>query len=84
MLASVYYKPPEQFVKKLRDKINERFDLETDEIVDRTTEYVDSTGVKRSEYTKSATNENYEAYFAGKGDLLDMEDVTVPVTKPEE
>ena len=52
MLASVYYKPPEQFVKKLRDKINERFDLETDEIVDKTAEYVDSTGVKRSEYTK--------------------------------
>ena len=35
MLSSVYYKTPEQFVKKLRDKINERFDLETDEIVDK-------------------------------------------------
>jgi hypothetical protein len=44
MLSSVYYKTPEQFVKKLRDKINERFDLETDEIVDKQAEYVDSTG----------------------------------------
>lgn len=44
MLASVYYKTPEQFVKKIRDKINERFDLETDEIVDKQAEYVDSTG----------------------------------------
>ena len=54
MLSSVYYKTPEQFVKKLRDKINERFDLETDEIVDKAAEYVDSTGVKRSEYAAEA------------------------------
>ena len=31
MLASVYYKPPETFVKKIRDRINERLDLENDE-----------------------------------------------------
>lgn len=31
MLASVYSKAPEQFVKKIRDKINERFDLENEE-----------------------------------------------------
>jgi len=31
MLSSVYYKPPETFVKKIRDKINERLDLENDE-----------------------------------------------------
>ena len=31
MLSSVYYKPPEAFVKKIRDKINERLDLENDE-----------------------------------------------------
>lgn len=30
MLASVYYKPPETFVKKIRDRINERLDLENE------------------------------------------------------
>ena len=29
MLSSVFYKTPEQFVKKIRDRINERLDLET-------------------------------------------------------
>jgi len=31
MLSSIYYKPPEAFVKKIRDKINERLDLENDD-----------------------------------------------------
>lgn len=31
MLSSVYYKPPEIFAKKVRDRINERLDLENDE-----------------------------------------------------
>lgn len=31
MLSSVYYKPPEMFVKKIRDRINERLDLENDD-----------------------------------------------------
>jgi hypothetical protein len=31
MLSSIYYKPPETFVKKIRDRINERLDLENDE-----------------------------------------------------
>lgn len=31
MLASVYHEAPEKFVKKIRDKINERFDLENEE-----------------------------------------------------
>jgi AP-1 complex subunit beta-1 len=30
MLSSVYYKPPEAFVKKIRDRINERLDLENE------------------------------------------------------
>lgn len=30
MLASVYYKPPENFVKKIRDRINESPDIEND------------------------------------------------------
>lgn len=28
MLSSVFYKTPEQFVKKIRDRINERLDLD--------------------------------------------------------
>jgi len=28
MLSSVYYKPPDLFVRKIRDRINERLDLE--------------------------------------------------------
>ena len=31
MLSSIYYKPPETFVKKIRDRINERLDQEVDE-----------------------------------------------------
>ena len=52
MLSSVYYKPPENFVKKIRDKINERLDLETDmtELNIEKDEYVDSAGIKKSEY----------------------------------
>ena len=30
MLSSVYFKVPEQFVKKIRDRINERLDLENE------------------------------------------------------
>lgn len=33
MLSSVYYKPPENFVKKIRDRINERLDLENDDLL---------------------------------------------------
>jgi hypothetical protein len=33
MLSSVYYKPPENFVKKIRDRINERLDLENDDVL---------------------------------------------------
>jgi hypothetical protein len=31
MLSSVYYKPPEAFVKKIRERMNERLDDENDE-----------------------------------------------------
>jgi len=57
MLSSVYYKPPEAFVKKIRDRINERFDLENEDSDNlnnnkqkKEEDYVDSMGVKRSEY----------------------------------
>ena len=33
MLSSVYYNPPENFVKKIRDRINERLDLENDDLL---------------------------------------------------
>jgi vesicle coat complex subunit len=32
MLSSVYYKMPDTFVKKIRDRINERLDLESEEV----------------------------------------------------
>lgn len=53
MLSSVFYKPPEAFAKKIRDRINERLDLENE--IDEgaaadNEEYVDSMGVKKSEY----------------------------------
>lgn len=56
MLSSVYYKPPENFVKKIRDRINERLDLENDEmeIVQTDIEYEDSMGIKKSEYVKES------------------------------
>lgn len=31
MLSSVYYKMPDTFVKKIRDRINERLDLESED-----------------------------------------------------
>lgn len=72
MLSSVYYKQPDTFVKKIRDRINERLDLEHEDLVPvataassskksgttptggREEEYVDSMGVKRSEYIKDS------------------------------
>ena len=55
MLSSVYYKPPEQFVKKIRDRINERLDLETDMLEqNQEQDYEDSMGVKKSQYEKEA------------------------------
>jgi hypothetical protein len=68
-LASVYYKMPESFVKRIREKLNERVDLDygigggsgggggggglkNGEEENKGEEYVDSTGVKRSEYVK--------------------------------
>ena len=70
MLSSVYYKQPDTFVKKIRDRINERLDQEGGEYqeekvkskskkstpgVAKEEEYVDSMGVKRSEYIKESS-----------------------------
>ena len=66
MLSSVYYKTPEQFVKRIRERLNERVDLENDSDIIDEQEYVDSTGVKRSEYLKNTEqniNEDYQTYF---------------------
>lgn len=69
MLSSVFYKTPEQFVKKIRDRINERLDLDNQNEVDLMgdagqQEYVDSTGVKRSEYLQKAegVTQGYQDY----------------------
>lgn len=66
ILPSVYYKTPEQFVKSIREPLNERVDLENDGDIIGEQEYVDSTGVKRSEYLKNTEqniNEDYQTYF---------------------
>lgn len=78
MLSSVYYKPPEAFVKKIRDRINERLDLDN-EYADvavkskgKEEDYIDSTGVKRSDYLKEQPNQAY-SYTT---DLLGVDDGT--------
>jgi len=78
MLSSVYYKTPEQFVKRIRERLNERMDLDNEGEMANAEEYLDSTGVKRSEYLKNAEQNNvgidYVSYFEGKNviDLLDI------------
>jgi AP-1 complex subunit beta-1 len=78
MLSSVYYKTPEQFVKRIRERLNERMDLDNEGELATAEEYLDSTGVKRSEYLKNAEQNNvgidYGSYFEGKNviDLLDI------------
>ena len=75
MLASVYFKPPQNFVKKIRDRINERLDLENEYINENKDEdFVDSMGMKRSEYIKDVNVESYHNYIQGSGNLLDMDD----------
>ena len=65
MLSSIYYKPPEAFVKKIRDRINERLDLENEDLfepqvqkneVSHDNEYEDSMGIKKSDYIKESGN----------------------------
>lgn len=64
------------FVKKIRDRINERLDLENEGIDSlsvgpnkqkQNEEYIDSMGVKRSEYID---NKNSQPYLAYTTDLL--------------
>lgn len=45
MLSSVYYKLPDQFVRKIRESINERVDLETEaDLPPPQVDFMDSTG----------------------------------------
>ena len=74
MLASVYYKPPETFVKKIRDRINERFDLEYDGEQIQGEFVKDSTGQDRSQYEKEANVESYHEYMQGHGNLLGLDE----------
>jgi hypothetical protein len=76
MLASVYFKPPQNFVKKIRDRINERLDLENEFNEHKAGEddILDSQGMKRSEYVKDANVESYHNYIQGSSNLLDMDD----------
>ena len=51
MLSSVYWKPADQFVKKIRDRINEKLDDEEEEgPKGKVEDVVDSSGVMRSDY----------------------------------
>ena len=52
MLSSVFYKPPETFVKKIRDRINERLDDEHVEEEVKGEDYVDSMGQRKSQYAQ--------------------------------
>ena len=65
MLSSIYYKTPETFVKKIRDRINERLDLENEDLFGvqsqknedaHDADYEDSMGVKKSDYIKESVN----------------------------
>lgn len=73
-LASVYSKPPEQFVKKIQDKVIERFDTEFIEEEAQGDDELDSAGQKKN-------YEDREQKIEGFGDLLDLEgDLTTTPT----
>lgn len=70
MLSSIYYKPPEVFVKKIRDRINERLDYENEEdLNDGEFEYEDSMGIKKSEYIRESEGNQIGDYQ----DVIDNE-----------
>lgn len=70
MLSSIYYKPPEQFVKKIRDRINERLDQEYDEgdyAAASKPDYEDSMdAMQKNDYAK-------EVDILGGNDLLGVD-----------
>jgi hypothetical protein len=67
-LASIYTKPPEQFVKKLRESQNQRELEELDENGDYVPEdYVDSSGQKIGEYQPQIKQNEYESALKNKG-----------------
>ena len=83
MLSSVYYKPPEAFVKKIRDRINERLDDEADDLSQggNDMDYVDSMGVKKSDYMNQGDgnqiidyNQVIQSDLPDVGDLLGLDD----------
>lgn len=62
-LASIYHKPPEAFIKKLRDSMN-KLPLDEDDDKDQeagSPEVIDSSGMKISEHQGIARNEYTEA-----------------------
>lgn len=74
-LSSIYSKPPEQFVKKIRDRVNERFDLEDHEEEEAPADYEDSTGQKRSEI--KVVEAQIESF-----NLLEFDDPSTPTEAP--
>lgn len=78
-LASVYSKPPEQFVKKIQDRVIERFD----------TEFIEEEIQNMDELDSAGQQKNYSAQdskIEGFGDLLDLDtgDSTTPTHPVEE
>ena len=65
-LASVYNKPPEAFVKKLRDSQNQKeLDENDDDLANE--EAVDSTGQQIGSYKAEIRENDYEIAVKNKG-----------------
>lgn len=65
-LASVYTKPPEAFVKKLRDSQNQK-EIDENEDEQANDEALDSTGQKVGSYQGEIKENDYEIAVKNKG-----------------
>lgn len=72
-LASVYTKPPELFIKKLRESQNQRELDENEENPEFNEDYVDSTGQKAGSYQAQIKQNEYETALQNKGILLSID-----------
>jgi len=88
-LASIYLKPPEAFIKKMRDSLNQRekeYEEEREQYREPAIEEgaEDSTGQKVGEYEGIARNEYAEAIKNKEIDLLGMDDYDDDKPKKQE
>ena len=74
----MYYKLPENFVKKIRDRQNqleEEQERDAGDLLGQNEVYlIDSVGVKRDAYEVSQPVGDYQLYTLGTGNLLDIEE----------